>query len=268
MNESKEDGVVFKTTDYDSFKKLKGNRGVTESRVEKISRSINKYGWVRNPIVVNENMEVIDGQGRLEALKKLGLPVEYVIAPGAGQEECVAMNLFQKNWGLKDHIESFADMGNESYKMLLSLVEEFGNITIRVIINAINRTVDNSGRAIKEGDFVTTKEAYERARKILAYEQQFVTVFKKIDGRSDFYLRALRFTYLHPEIDNDRMLKKVLELQTTMKPAASMVTAMEQLESVYNSYLQKGKKVYIVDDYKKAMDGRLKWFEDVEKEVA
>ena len=72
-------GTVYSTTDYDSFAKLEGNRDVLQSRKNIIKESIEERGWIRNPVVVNEKMQIIDGQGRFEALKELGMPIEYVI---------------------------------------------------------------------------------------------------------------------------------------------------------------------------------------------
>ena len=80
---------VYTTTDYGIFKRLVGNRDIPESRISKIVESIQTIGWVHNPIIVNERMEVIDGQGRLTALQRLKMPVEYIVAEGAGNKECI-----------------------------------------------------------------------------------------------------------------------------------------------------------------------------------
>ena len=80
--------TVNRTTDYSLFKRLEGNRNVLEIRVKRITASIKKVGWIQNPVIVNEKMEVIEGQGRLEALKRLGMPVDYIIVPGIGLDEC------------------------------------------------------------------------------------------------------------------------------------------------------------------------------------
>ena len=68
--------VVKSTTKYKIFKKLLANREVTQTRVNNIIDSIQRVGYVTSPIIVNEKMEIIDGQGRLEALQELNLPVE------------------------------------------------------------------------------------------------------------------------------------------------------------------------------------------------
>lgn len=60
---------VYEEKDYSKFKRLENNRDVTESRKEKLKASI-ASGEILNPIIVNEKMEIIDGQGRYEAKKR------------------------------------------------------------------------------------------------------------------------------------------------------------------------------------------------------
>ena len=117
------------TNEYDKFKKLKGNRAVTEKRKEKIKNSILKVGYITSPILVNDKYEIIDGQGRFEALKELQLPIEYIIQDNIGITECVAMNIHQTNWSLLDYIQSYADKGIQSYQYIVDLMKEF-NIKI------------------------------------------------------------------------------------------------------------------------------------------
>lgn len=117
-------GFVYSTMDYDEFKRLNGNRTVLIGRKNLIMSSIKERGWIRNPIVVNEKMEMIDGQGRFEALKELNMPIEYVVSEGATIDDCIALNLKQKNRGPIDYIQCYADMGNQNYSKLLGFIQE------------------------------------------------------------------------------------------------------------------------------------------------
>lgn len=96
--------VILQTMDYSKFKKLKGNRNVDPVRVQRIIQSIKKVGYITSPLIVNEDLEVIDGQGRLEALRILGLPVEYIVHENIGIDECISMNINQINWVDRDYI--------------------------------------------------------------------------------------------------------------------------------------------------------------------
>lgn len=95
-------GQIYQTTDYSKFKRLKGNRDVKNAK--KIVDSINDVGYVLSPILVNEKMEVIDGQNRLDALVKLDMPVVYMMQEGIGRKECQALNINQTNWTTEQFI--------------------------------------------------------------------------------------------------------------------------------------------------------------------
>ena len=58
---------VYKTTDLSIFKSIDGNRVPNLQHIKRLAQSINVYGMKCNPILVNEQMEVIDGQHRLAA---------------------------------------------------------------------------------------------------------------------------------------------------------------------------------------------------------
>lgn len=100
--------LVYKEEKYGKFKMLLGNRIVEQRRVDTIKKSIIENGWVMNPIVINENWEIIDGQGRFTALRELNMPIYFVVARGAGINECRALNIKQKNWTVKDYISSLS----------------------------------------------------------------------------------------------------------------------------------------------------------------
>jgi len=71
---------VQRTTNYKAFKILKYNRGIKQSNVEKLVKlNEEKFNFHNFPIVVSEEMEVIDGQHRLAACKLTKCPVYYIV---------------------------------------------------------------------------------------------------------------------------------------------------------------------------------------------
>jgi len=68
------------TTDYDKFKFLELNRNICKSHVEnliKLNKERNRFHLF--PIVVDEDMNIIDGQHRYTACKQSELPVFYIV---------------------------------------------------------------------------------------------------------------------------------------------------------------------------------------------
>lgn len=119
---SKEVNKVYRTNDLSTFKTLPGNRVPNLLHINRLNYSINKYGMKCNPILVNERLEVIDGQHRLEAAKSAGTFVYYIIVPGYNLTEVHTLNLNQKNWTKTDYMEGYANMGQESYIKLREFV--------------------------------------------------------------------------------------------------------------------------------------------------
>lgn len=108
-------GEVYFTNDLKRFVTMNGNRVVNPKHVDRIAESQKRNGVLMNPIIVNSLWEVVDGQHRLEASKRNGLGIYYIIAPNYTLSEVHALNLNQKNWGTIDYLNGYADMGIPPY---------------------------------------------------------------------------------------------------------------------------------------------------------
>lgn len=247
------------TKNYDIFQRMDGNRAVMELRVKKIINSIKAVGYVLNPIIVNENMEVIDGQGRLEALKRLKLPVYYISAKGIGLKECIAMNINQSNWSLMDYIGSYAETGNESYKRLKDLYDVYGNnFTLNTIMFAITLKSMRNIKNIKEGDFVCSEEECDRANGLLMWLTQFTPVLSRLKGCIELYYQVLIFCHIDKEVDTKKLQEKIFALQANLIPVVTILQAVEVIEDIYNNRAKS--KVYIKTNYRKWQDEKNKWY--------
>lgn len=252
-------GFIYRTKNYEQFKRLAGNRCIDKTRVNKIMKSIESVGYILSPILVNENMEVIDGQGRLETLKKLDLPVDYIIGKNLGIEECVAMNIYQTGWSMADHIKSHAETGNVSYMYLLQLMNAFrGKFQLRVIVNAVTGKEEMPNYKIKAGDFVCTAEQYEMASKILTFLMEFKPIIENVGGRTDHYYTALAYCFRDEKVDKQRLLKKVKQFQANLIPVITIHQAFDKIEEAYNN--RSKDKVYIKTRYRQYLDDRYKWY--------
>lgn len=239
------------TNEYEKFKKLKGNRAVTEKRKEKIKNSILKVGYITSPILVNENFEIIDGQGRFEALKELQLPIEYIIQDNIGITECVAMNINNTNWSLLDYIQSYADKGLESYQYILDLMQEFNIYNISIISVAICGKNRLDSRQIKNGELNITSAEYYQAKNRLSYFKEILDKYKNIT-RINLLFQGLLFCCYINEVNLHRLKTKILDVLQIGKipPIPSMNDIMQFIEEVYNKN-SKTKYVYIYTEYRK-----------------
>ena len=238
---------VYVTRDYGIFKRLVGNRDIPESRISKIVESIQTIGWIHNPIIVNEKMEVIDGQGRLTALQRLKMPVEYIIAEGAGNKECVYMNMNMVNWKLPDFIKSYAEQGNENYQRLLSLMEKYADGNLNIIFTAIYRISKAKTREIKSGILQLTEEQYEAAIPRLEYIKPILEEIddKKLPGSVTTLMQTLIYYYDYPEVDKERLKYSVEKYIYNATPWVLNTDCEKEVENCYNYALSLEKKLSI-----------------------
>ena len=238
---------VYTTRDYSIFKRLMGNRDIPESRISKIIDSIQKIGWVHNPIVVNENMEVIDGQGRLTALKRLKMPVEYIIAPGASTKECVYMNMNMVNWKLPDFIKSYAEQGNENYQRLLKLMETYANGNLDIISTAVYRVSRSKHRDIKEGILQLTEEQYEAAIPRLEFIKPLMENLdeKKLPGSLISLMQTAIYYFDYPEVDRKRLAYSIEKYAYNSIPWVSNSDCEREVENIYNYNMKLEGKISI-----------------------
>ena len=238
---------VYVTKDYGIFKRLVGNRDIPESRISKIVESIQTIGWVHNPIIVNEKMEVIDGQGRLTALQRLKMPIEYIIAEGAGNKECIYMNMNMVNWKLSDFIKSYAEQGNENYQRLLSLMENYANGNLDVISTAVYRLSRSKHREIKQGVLQLTEDQYRAAIPRLEYIKPLLESIdeKKLPGSIVTLMQTLVYYFDYPEVDKERLAYSVEKYIYNATPWVLNTDCEREVENCYNYGLNLEKKLCI-----------------------
>ena len=247
MEEKEKTYSVYVTKDYSIFKRLVGNRDIPENRISKIVESIQTIGWVHNPIIVNEKMEVIDGQGRLTALQRLKMPVEYIIAEGAGNKECIYMNMNMVNWKLPDFIKSYAEQGNENYQRLLSLMQRYANGNLDIISTAVYRVSKSKHRDIKQGILQLTEEQYRAAVPRLEYIKPILEEIdeKKLPGSMVTLMQTLIYYYDYPEVDKNRLRYSVEKNIYNATPWVLNTDCEREVENCYNYGLGLDKKIFI-----------------------
>ena len=129
---------VYETKDYSIFKELEDNRDITKARVEKLVASFSEKE-ILNPIVVNEKMEIVDGQGRYEALKRLGRSIKFLVSPGATIEDCRRMNAYNQKWTNMEFVKSFASSGDVNYINLMEC-RKITNLSFDMILRLANQS--------------------------------------------------------------------------------------------------------------------------------
>lgn len=245
--------IINRTNDYGMFKRLEGNREVNPKRVKQIKKSIEEIGYIRNPIIVNEKYEVIDGQGRLQALMELGKPIEYIVQPGLGIKECLYMNINQEKWQIIDYVKSYAERGNENYKRLLDLLELYPLYKLTALGSAVKGLNLIQTAILKRGDLEVSTFEYEQAIIKLNYVNRFIPFFKHMPGKITNFAQAIVYTIAMENIDKERLYNQITKNVRSMTPWNDLRTCLQSIEEVYNNGLGGKNRVYIYTEYRKAL---------------
>lgn len=121
--------TIEKTVDFDKFKQLHLNRPIINSHVANLVTALKDNPSITEtaPIIVNAGMEVIDGQHRLEAHKKLAkegriFPIHYVVRDELTILDAKNMNSGNRVWTATDYARVEAER-NWNYKVYMSCLE-------------------------------------------------------------------------------------------------------------------------------------------------
>jgi len=247
---------VFRTTDYDKFSYLETNRDIKETRINKILDSIADIGLRRVPIVVNEKMEVIDGQGRLEALKSLGMPVDYVIDKGADVDVCRRLNIGQTNWKPIDYVNSFAKEGNKNYQNLVYLLETYKMLPLQTIVGVCEGQIVHDGRqatALKNGNFELDNDKMKNVIQTLDFLVSVKNELMQIRGSLRIIFTMFGWIINQDGVDVDRIKKIITEKSPLLIPSIDIVSSLTQVSDLYNKGLKdKSKRKYFEILYKES----------------
>lgn len=131
---------IEKTSDYSLFKKHENNRNLSETNIRNLTFSIKAQNLLSfRPIMVNERMEILDGQHRLEAAKRLGVEIYYQVKKESNHEDIVLLNNNQKKWEFEDYLNYYCSLGNNDYLQLRDFIGK-RNITLKEIKNILSKT--------------------------------------------------------------------------------------------------------------------------------
>lgn len=253
-------GNIYKTEDYSIFKRLEGNRDVLSRRVLKIKKNIETHGYILNPIIVNENNEIIDGQGRFEALKELSMPIYYVIARGASLEDCVALNAGTTGWTTRDYIDSWCEQDNINYIRLNTIIEEYKKLPLQLAIMITTGRASIPQDSIKNGSLVISEEQIKEAKKDLDLALKAHPYISRIRGTNLFHYYALIFA-AKTGADKKRLIDVIS--RSDLFPAQNVRTALDKLSDLYNKGLKNlENRIYLYPKYEALMLSKYGWYEN------
>ncbi len=246
--------TVYKTTNYDMFGHFKGNRETNEAHIKNLMESLAEK-QLPVPIVVDEQFRVGDGQNRLEACRRLGVPVYYTIIPGMTLQDVKRLNSNVKTWSWQQHMESFIDL---KYKDYITYKEFFNSYEINhtecmqlLLGNTSQRYGSRKGqktmaRAFADGQFriVQYDIAIKQANMITEVKPYF-------DGYTHHhFIRALvhLFDKKQDVYNHDVFLKKLQKRTPKLMHQANRNDYLKNIEEIYNKGSRKKVRLFTYAD--------------------
>lgn len=223
---------IKRTKFYDMFKFKKENREINYNKVLSLKSKLLEDGRQIMPIICNSNMEIIDGQHRFEALKELNWEISYYIDDAITSKDLISINNTQKSWGLLDFIHFYASSGDETYKKLEKICNEYDDIPLKAILVAISSKYIKEYK-IKSGELSFTNEEFEEGEKALEFLRKLRKNIKiKINNQAIFFFLVTKVYYLE-NIDRDRLYNNIVSKYGTENYGTSIQCATV-LEHWYN----------------------------------
>ena len=237
---------VYRTKNYDLFKDLKGNRPHNPQHLERLTDSIKKNGMIPNPILVNDKIEVLDGQHRLESGKRAKAPIYFTFVQDYDLKEVHAINMNQKNWTMKDFMYGYADDGLEDYIMLREFYERYKVFSITDCISMLSnvssgsqyQVSDNFRKGKKKSTTMTFNEGTWKAKDISVAEgwaNNLLRIKPYFDGYTkSSFVGTMIGMFRKEEFDFEDFLKKLKKKPFMLYVVPNRVQYKKLIEDIYN----------------------------------
>ncbi len=227
---------IYFTREYNQFKILKGNRTLNEKKIGKIINEINSgFNMLPYcPIIVDTEMNIIDGQHRFEVAKRIDSNIFYTIADKTSLYHIAKLNTNTERWSSKDFINCYSELGIEDYKTLDSFLRKYG-MPKTASINLLEKGSpnqshnDNCIERFESGNFRV--QFLEKAEDLA----KLIYRFKTYKGflTTDFILTIYHLSK-NGKCDMEDLIRLFLIYKEPLEHAQGMKQIKVALEQIYN----------------------------------
>lgn len=235
---------IYFTTDYGRFKFLKGNRDLDERKVNKIKDIIQQGVDVLKyaPIIVNEAMQIIDGQHRYVVSKELRTNVYYVIHKEADLTIVPAINSNHTKWKNTDFLNSYIDLKKHDYIELREFLDQHPGLSLSTAVKLFHDGTPNGKEGIdafRDGQFKLNH--YDH---IVELTEMLTDFIGHMDNpySSRMYLVMLAIEG-NGKYDHGKMIAKLRESGRRIEAIKTTKTIISEMESIINHKMRD--RVYI-----------------------
>jgi hypothetical protein len=258
--------VIYETTDLSIFKFMEeGNRPIDWDHVKQLKERMGEK-FLRTIIIVNKFMEIIEGQHRYSAIKRIneeneikGLPlisIEFVVCENYGVEECCEYNGKGKNWTNKNITEGGKILKIEEYEIYDEFVKKYNlphNVTIGLLTGETTNAKNSYEFKNLKLKIVDINSSLDKANKIVEIVNTGIIPIGKSDQPISVFGLALLDIFNVEDYDHNRMVTKCKEYvqreNKSLRRLTNITEPLIEFEEVYN-YKEKSKTLFISEKKK------------------
>lgn len=234
---------MLKTKDYSIFKFARENREVKTKNLEKIKDSIKKLNLLHlRPILVNKDMEIIDGQHRFEAAKAMGLDLYYLIDENSSNDNMFLLNQ-QRSWRAEDYINFYAKSGNKNY-ILIQKFMKANHLNFEcafcLLMDKPKKTGGLEFINMRDGKMIIKEENYDKGQEFIEYYKQIThlidqkTQYRKQHTKTSKFITSLSFFVNYCDVSKDYLLTKLDRHVGKYHPCYTFNEYLIMWKNIYN----------------------------------
>lgn len=239
---------IIKTSNLDIFKHSDKNRNIIPKHIKCLKESINRNNYLAiNPIIVDENFVVLDGQHRLQACKEMGIPIYYIIAHGDSNQIIMELNAVQEKWKLNDFFKFYKD--KPLIKFLLKENKRSGikiNALYFIGVHAQLNTITYQNKDLKKSLSMVFKNL-DRVKMDYAFFESFIDYMMDIylqmnlENDSSFlffrnttFIKCMYHFFKSEQVNKDYLRKKLVERHRLIPKFSNSRLIRQSLIEIYN----------------------------------
>lgn len=240
---------VYWTTDYSLFKFIAGNRDISEAKIKKLMNDV-QHGmdlFKYCPILVNEEMYIIDGQHRFYVCHKLKKNVYYMVVPNFSLAQIAKLNNNQNRWKMSDFLNCYSSAGKntEHYEYLRQFIDMY-HISISTSVSLLYTGLPTTGagtehmEVFRNGEF--TVKFKNEAELLVTAAYEYAPYTEVSNDRS--FLLALQKLLTNGLFNQSEMLKKLEKNSLRIEKQMNTKQYLAHMEEVFNYKNSKRQTIY------------------------
>ena len=207
--------------------------------------------YIPVPIVVNENLDIIDGQHRFVICKEEGIAVHFIQIKGLNLTHVQKINELMRVWTAEAFMHCYCDLALENeygeYDDYLEYREfkrnyGFGHNETQAILTNQKMFSGNLSERFRNGTFkiVDIRKATNVAKRITD-----VGKYYRGNKRRGFVLAMLQ-CFAIPEYNHDRFLSKLSYQTYKLTDQPNYKQYLQIIQDIYNYHAREGDRLLLV----------------------